>query len=90
MQEAIAGPGKRPRSERLRAVIEMICGIPEWRTTKQLSRFLGASEETLRSRPLPAILDTQRRQAGPPFTPRPPATATKRIVCPASPDRGSA
>lgn len=59
-REAIAGLGKRPRSERLRAVIEMICGSREWTTAEELSGFLGVSEKTVRSRHLPAMVKEGR------------------------------
>ncbi|MCY4564049.1 MAG: hypothetical protein OXE40_06140 [Gammaproteobacteria bacterium] len=56
VQAAIAGLGKRPRSGRLRAVIESICRSREWTTVRQLSAYVGVSEKSLRSRHLPAMI----------------------------------
>ena len=60
VRQAIANLGKRPRSDRLRAVIEAICRSREWTTVKELSGFLGMSEKTLRSRHLPPMLKAGR------------------------------
>ena len=70
VREAIAQLGKRPRSERLRPVIEMICASREWTTVEQLSDFLGVSEKTLRSRHLPAMLKEGRLARRYPNRPR--------------------
>ena len=60
VREAIAGLGKRPRSERLRDVIEMVCRSREWTTVREMSAFLGVSEKTIRSRHLPAMIEDGR------------------------------
>ena len=60
LQEAIAGLGKRPRSARLREVIEAICRSREWTTVEELSRFVGVSEKTLRSRHVPEMVKQGR------------------------------
>ena len=60
VQEAIASLGKRPRSERLRDVIEAICRSREWTTVTELTKFLGVSEQTLRSRHVPEMVKQGR------------------------------
>ena len=60
VRAAIASLGRRPRSERLRDVIESICRIRAWTTVRELSAFLGVSEKTLRSRHLPAMIKETR------------------------------
>ena len=60
VREAIASLGKRPRSERLRDVIEAICRSREWTTVAELSKFLGVSEKTLRSRHVPEMVKQSR------------------------------
>ena len=60
VQKAIASLGKRPRSERLRDVIEAICRSREWTTVAELSDFLGVSEKTLRSRHVPEMVKQGR------------------------------
>lgn len=60
VHKAIARLGKRPRSERIRAIIELICGSRKSTTVEQLSGFLAVSEKTLRSRHLPAMLKDGR------------------------------
>ena len=60
VQEAIARLGKRPRSERLREVIEAICRSRPWTTVAELSDFLGVSEKTLRSRHVPEMVKQGR------------------------------
>ena len=60
VQKAIASLGKRPRSERLRDVIEAICRSREWTSVAELSDFLGVSEKTLRSRHVPQMIKQGR------------------------------
>jgi len=56
-QAAIADLGERPRKQRLRAVIEMLCGLRDWTTPAELSRWLNFRPGNLSERHLSPMVE---------------------------------
>lgn len=54
---AIAQLGERPRKERLRAVIVMLCGLRDWTTPAELSRWLNFRHGNLTERHLSPMVE---------------------------------
>ena len=75
VQEAISRLGSRPRRERLRAVIEAICGAREWTTSGEIARFLHFSQPKLGGRHLTAMVEAKRLELRYPETPNHPRQA---------------
>ena len=56
-QAAIADLGQRARKQRLRTVIEMLCGLHDWTTPAELSRWLNFRSGNLSERHLSPMVD---------------------------------
>lgn len=56
-QAAIDNLGERPRKQRLRTVIEMLCGLHDWTTPAELSRWLNFRSGNLSERHLSPMVD---------------------------------
>jgi hypothetical protein len=56
-QAAIADLGERPCKQRLRAVIEMLCGLRDWTTPAELSRWLNFRPGNLSERHLSPMVE---------------------------------
>ncbi len=56
-QAAIADLGERPRKQRLRAVIVMLCGLRDWTTPAELSRWLNFRPGNLSERHLSPMVE---------------------------------
>lgn len=57
-QAAITNLGKRPRKQRLRKVIEMLCGLRDWTTPAELSRWLNFQPGNLSERHLSPMVES--------------------------------
>ena len=60
MQAAIEGLGTRPRKERLRAVIKILCSLRDWTTPAELSHWLNFRPGNLSERHLSPMVDAGR------------------------------
>ncbi len=58
MVEAIARLGVRPRSQRLREVIALICRQRDWTTPAELARWLQIKPENLTTRHLSPMVES--------------------------------